>query len=381
METLRILWYNWRCIKHPLAGGAEVYTHEIARRLAREGHEVVLATSRPRNLPKEEDIDGYRVIRVGNRYTVYLRAKKVYHELKRRGWRPDVVIDEVNTIPFLTPRYVEEPIAMLIHQLCKECWSYAAHPLIQPFGWWLERKLHKIYIESAENGKLRAIITVSPSTKQDLVELGYPNELMHIVYNGLDWEFYKDCVDLCRDKEDLVVYVGRITPYKKLEDLLKAWRIVEQEHNDAELIIAGRAESKYLRRLVELAKKLNLERVKFRINIPRREKKLLLAKAKMLVYTSIREGWGQTILEAAACKTPAVAYSVPGLRDSVKDMEIGMLVEPGNIEKLAKAITWLLADEALRNRLGENAYRYVQQFSWDKVAESFLKVVEGALHG
>jgi len=376
MEILRILWYNWRCIKHPLAGGAEVYTHEIARRLAREGHEVVLVTSRPRNLPKEEIIDGYKIIRVGNRYTVYLHAKKVYHELKRRGWRPDVVIDEVNTIPFLTPRYVEEPIAMLIHQLCKECWSYAIHPLIQPFGWWLERRLHRIYVESARKGKLRAVITVSPSTKQDLAELGYPNELIHIVYNGLDWEFYKDCVDLCRDKEDLVVYVGRITLYKKLEDLVKAWRIVEQEHNGAELVIAGRAEPKYLRRLVELAKKLNLKRVKFRTNIPRQEKKLLLAKAKMLVYTSIREGWGQTILEAAACKTPAIAYNVPGLRDSVKHMETGILVEPENIEQLAKTMVWLLADGTLRNRFAENAYKNVQQYTWDNTAQTFIRVLD-----
>jgi len=376
METLRILWYNWRCIKHPLAGGAEVYTHEIARRLAREGHEVVLVTSRPRNLPKEEVINGYKVIRVGNRYTVYLHAKKVYQELREQGWRPDIVIDEVNAIPFLTPKYVKEPIAMLIHQLCKECWSYAIHPLIQPFGWWLERRLHRIYVESARKGKLRAVITVSPSTKQDLAELGYPEDKIFIVHNGLDWDFYKDCADLCRDKEDHVVYVGRITPYKKLEDLVKAWRIVEQEHNGAELVIAGRAEPKYLRRLVELAKKLNLKRVKFRTNIPRQEKKLLLAKAKMLVYTSVREGWGQTILEAAACKTPAIAYNVPGLRDSVKHMKTGILVEPGNIEQLAKTMVWLLTDGTLRNRFAENAYKNVQQYTWDNTAQTYIRVLD-----
>ncbi len=381
METLRILWMNWRCIKHPLAGGAEVYTHEIAKRLAATGHEIILATSNPRNLPSKEIIDGYTVIRRGGKYTVYLGAKKTYHELKEKGWKPDVVIDEVNTIPFLTPKYVNEPITMLIHQLCKDCWSHAIHPLIQPLGWWLEKQLHKTYVNAAQKGKLKAVITVSPSTKQDLAELGYPQHLIHIVYNGLDWDTYKDCVDLCRDKEDLVVYVGRITPYKKLEDLVKAWRIVEQEYSDASLVVAGRAEPKYLRRLVELAKKLNLERAEFRTNISQQEKKLLLAKAKMLVYTSSREGWGQTILEAAACKTPAIAYNVPGLKDSVKHMQTGVLVKLGNIEKLAKAITWLLTDEALRSRLGENTYRYARQFTWDKVAESFLKTIEGAIHG
>ena len=381
METLRILWLNWRCIKHPLAGGAEVYTHEIVKRLTKQGHKIVLVTSRPKGLPKDEIIDEYRVIRVGNRYTVYLEARRIYRKLKEAGWRPDIVIDEVNTIPFLTPRYVEEPIAMLIHQLCRECWSYAVHPLVQSFGWWLEKKLHQVYIESARNGKLRAVITVSPSTKQDLVELGYPEEWIRIVPNGLDWDFYRDCVELCRDKEDLVAYIGRITPYKKLEDLVKAWSIVEQTHRGAELVIAGRAEQRYLKKLLDLARKLGLKRIEFKTGIPQQEKKMLLARAKILVYTSTREGWGQTILEAAACRTPAVAYNVPGLRDSVKHMETGILVESGNIEKLAKTIVWLLTDNKLRNRLAENAYRYAQSFNWDNAAETFLNVVEGAVHG
>ena len=381
MEPLRILWYNWRCIKHPLAGGAEVYTHEIAKRLVKQGHEIILVSSRLKDLSKDEFIDGYRVIRVGNKYTVYLEARKIYRKLREANWKPDIVIDEVNTIPFLTPKYVEEPIAMLIHQLCKECWSYAVHPLVQPLGWWLERKLHRIYIESSKKGKLRTVIAVSPSTKQDLIELGYPEELVHIVPNGLDWSLYKDCTELYKDKGDLVTYVGRITPYKKLEDLVKAWRTVEQENRGAKLVIAGRAEPKYLKKLTHLAKKLSLKRIEFKANISQQEKKMLLARAKILVYTSTREGWGQTILEAAACKTPAIAYNVPGLRDSVKHMETGILVEPGNIKQLAKAITWILTGDNLRNRLAENAHGYVQNFNWDNTAEIFLKVVKGVVHG
>jgi len=381
MERLRILWYNWRCIKHPLAGGAEVYTHEVARRLSKQGHELVLVSSRADGLPSEEIIDGYRVVRAGNKYTIYLHAKRIYQKLRESGWRPDIVVDEVNTIPFLTPRYVEEPIVMLIHQLCKDCWSHAAHPLAQPFGWWLERRLHKVYIESAKNGSLRAIITVSPSTRHDLVELGYPEDKIFIVYNGLDRDFYKDCAELCKDKDDLVVYIGRITPYKKLEDLVKAWIKIERTVRDAKLIIAGRAEPKYLHRLIYLANKLGLKNIEFKINVTQWEKKMLLAKAKILVYTSIREGWGQTILEAAACKTPSVAYNAPGLRDSVKHMETGILVEPGNIEALAEAIIHLLKDDELRNRLAENAYRYGQSFGWDDTAAKFLEVIGKVLNG
>jgi len=208
---MRILWLNWRDIKHPLAGGAEVYTHEVAKRLAARGHEIILVTSRPKGLPPREEIDGYTVIRRGGKYTVYLEARRLYHQLKKEGWRPDVVIDEINTVPFLTPKYVKEPIVALIHQLCKDCWKYAVHPLAQPLGWWLEQRLHKPYIQAAKRGNLK-VITVSPSTAQDLYDLGYPPYAVAIVPNGLDWELYKDCNS---QKRDLVTYVGRITPYKR----------------------------------------------------------------------------------------------------------------------------------------------------------------------
>jgi len=367
---MRILWLNWRDIKHPLAGGAEVYTHEVAKRLATRGHEVVLVTSRPKGLPPREEIDGYTVIRRGSKYTVYLEARRVYHQLKKEGWRPDVVIDEINTVPFLTPKYVKEPIVALIHQLCKDCWKYAVHPLAQPLGWWLEQRLHKPYIQAAKRGDLK-VVTVSPSTAQDLYDLGYPPHAVAIVPNGLDWELYKDCNG---QKRDLVTYVGRITPYKRLEDLLKAWQIVEKSY-DAELVIAGRADPRYLAKLTKLAKKLNLSHVNIKTNVPQQEKKALLAEAKLLVYTSVREGWGQTILEAAACKTPAVAYNVPGLRDAVRHMETGILVKPGNIEKLYEAIMMLLEKENLRSRLAENAYRYSLGFAWNLTVEEFLKLL------
>jgi len=379
METLRILWLNWRCIKHPLAGGAEVYTHEIAKRLAKMGHEVILATSRPGDLPKEEEIDGYHVIRGGGKYTVYLHARKIYHNLKREGWKPDIVVDEVNTIPFLTPKYAKEPIVMLIHQLCKDCWSYAVHPLVQPFGWWLEKKLHKIYIDAAKKGSLKSIITVSESTKKDLVELGYPEKLIHIVYNGLNWEPHEDREKLYKDREDLVAYIGRITPYKRLEDLIRAWRIVEQENSSMRLIIAGRAEPKYLGRLTRLKEKLKLRRAELKTNIPEDEKRRILAKAKVLVYTSTREGWGQTVLEANAYGIPVVGYDVPGLRDSIKHMKTGILVPYEDVKALAKAIIRLVEDQELWRELAENALNWAKQFNWDKSAEKFMKVLSETL--
>jgi len=379
MDRLRILWFNWRCIKHPLAGGAEVYTHEVARRLSELGHEVVLVASRPGSLPRDEYIDGYRVLRAGNKYTVYLESRRVYKQLRESGWRPDIVVDEVNTIPFLAPGYVSEPIVMLIHQLCRECWSYAVHPLVQGVGWWLERRFHRLYAGYVRKGGVASVVTVSPSTRRDLEELGYPGDRVFIVYNGLNWGIYGDCIKQEAGRDSLAVYVGRISSYKRLSDLLETWRILEAEKSSIGLHIAGRADPRYLRKLIKLARDLGLKSVEFSQNITVEEKKALLSRARVLVYPSIREGWGQTVIEAAACGTPSIAYDVPGLRDSVRHMETGILVQPGNIVELANAVRKLVSSNEEWSRLSLKAYEYSKGFNWDNTAREFLKILENSI--
>ncbi|RLI44528.1 glycosyltransferase family 1 protein, partial [Candidatus Bathyarchaeota archaeon] len=322
METLRILWLNWRCIKHPLAGGAEVYTHEIAKRLAKLGHEIFLFTSRPRNLPEKEFIDGYIVLRGGNNYSVYLQAAKTYKE-KFKG-KIDAVIDEINTIPFMTPLYVKEPIITLIHQLCRECWFYSVPLPVAVTGYVTEPALHLPYIK---NSNVKAVVTVSASTKQDLINIGYPEYKIHIVPNGLNVDQYGPGE---KTPYPQICYVGRITPYKKLETLIKTMKILQKEISGIVFIIAGRAELKYLRKLRRLAEKYDVN-VRFKINISHAEKIKILRESWILVYSSVREGFGQTIVEANACGTPAVAYNILGIRDSIEHMKTGILVSPRNI--------------------------------------------------
>ena len=89
----------------------------------------------------------------------------------------------------------------------------------------------------------------------------------------------------------------------------------------------------------------------------------------------MKEGWGMTIIEAAACGTPAIGYDVPGLRDSIRHMETGILVPYGGIKALAKAMTMLVEDQKLWSKLAGNTLNWAKQFSWDKSAEEFTKVI------
>jgi glycosyltransferase involved in cell wall biosynthesis len=120
--------------------------------------------------------------------------------------------------------------------------------------------------------------------------------------------------------------------------------------------------------------------VKFLGGLSNEERRRLLTRAWVLVNPSVREGFGLNVLEANALGTPCVAYNVAGLRDSVIDGKTGLLVkENGDAEKLAEAIIKVLKDEEFRRTLSVNALEYSKNFSWDKTAEGFLKVVESVL--
>src|SRR5438105_333223 len=120
----RILILNWRDISHPRAGGAEKVTHEIARRWVAWGHHVTLFCAAYTGGAPQESIDGVQVVRRGCQHTVHWHGYRRY-AAHVRG-RYDLIVDEVNTIPFFAPLYAREPVIMYSNQLAREVWRYEA---------------------------------------------------------------------------------------------------------------------------------------------------------------------------------------------------------------------------------------------------------------
>lgn len=361
METLRILWFNWKDIKNPAAGGAEVFTHEVAKRLTANGHEVTLFTSAFPNSEKEEVLDGVRIIRAGDKYTVYWKAKSYYENLfAREGY--DVVIDEINTRPFFTPKFVKkgEKIIVLIHQLAREYWFYETPFPINVLGYYfLEEKWLKAYKE-------KTTITVSESTKKDLLSLGFRE--VYVIPEGLSYEPLKKMP--AKEPDPTIIYLGRLTRAKRPDHALKAFKLVLQEHPRAKLWFVGDG---YMRPKLE---RLANPNVIFFGRQPRDKVSELLAKAWVFVHSGVREGFGLNVIEANAHWTPAVAYNVPGLRDSVRDGVTGFLVKQGDVRALAGAIIRMIEDEELRTKLSRNAAEYARNFNWDKSAVEMIKVLQ-----
>jgi len=366
LESLRIAWFNWRCIKHPEAGGAEVFTHEVARRLVKMGHEVNLVTSRPKSLSIEEEICGYRVLRSGGKLTVYMRARKIYEE-KLRG-KVDLVIDEINTVPFFTVKYVREPVVALIHQLAREYWLLETPPPFSWLGYVLEPRYLKLYREVPT-------ITVSRSTRKDLKELGFRK--VWIVPEGLSVEPLDKLPE--KNKEPTLIFLGRFRKTKRPDHVLRAFNLLVKEVLEGKLLFVG--DGPLREKMEKMSKNLGLgNKVVFYGKVCEDTKIHLLRKSWILVFPAIREGWGLVVTEANAQATPTVGYDVPGVRDSVINGETGILVPPGNIEALAKALMTLLIDRKLRMKMSENALNWSKQFNWNKSAKKFLKIIKGVIN-
>jgi len=358
---MRVLVFNWRCWLNPAMGGAEVFTREVARRWVRSGHEVTLFASAFPCCKHEEVLDGVRVVRAGGRFSVYWRAKEYYRK-RFSGEGFDVVVDEVNTRPFFASGFVRngERVVCLVHQLAREYWFYEVPFPLSYLGYYC-----------LENRWLRGcaglpVVTVSESTRRDLVGLGFDD--VRVVPVGLSFE----PSEAVGEKEGfpVVVYAGRLRRAKRVDHAVRAFGVVRAKLPDAEFWVLG--DGSFEKSLRGLAG----EGVRFFGGLSDGERRALVRRAWVLVNPSVREGWGLNVVEANALGVPCVAYDVAGLRDSVKDGETGLLADAGDIDGFAERVLAVLGDEGLRMRLSRNALEYSRRFSWDKTAEEFMKVLE-----
>ena len=364
---MKILVFNWRDITHPWAGGAELHIHEIAKQWAKQGHRVTLFSSTYNDAKKFEVIDGIEIIRRGGCFSVYVCAMWYYlTNLRRRNY--DIVVDDINGVPFFTPLFCRRPKVAIIHHLVKKIFFKELPLYLAVVGWIAERLIPLFYVKTK-------FITVSRSSKEEAERFGIRG--IEIVPNGVDLEFYKPNPN-SKTSFPTILFLGRLKRYKRLEHLLKAFEIVSRRVK-AELWIVGEGDAK--EELEKLAEELGIQdRIRFFGFVKEELKVELLDKAWFFVMTSEKEGWGLTVIEANACGTPCIAYDVPGLRDSINHGYNGLLVKDGDVEALADAIVKLLLDDNLREELSINAVEWSEQFSWDKSTEEFLKVIEGVLN-
>jgi glycosyltransferase involved in cell wall biosynthesis len=359
---LRILWLTWKDLGHPQAGGAEVLTYEVTKRLAAAGNEVTVFTSAYEGCNAHEIVDGVQIVRSGTyRSSVFSAARQYYNDdLGEHGF--DVIVDGINTRPFNASRFARngERIVALISQLAKEYWFYETpFPLSYIGYYFLENRWLRGYVDVPT-------ITVSQSTRKELLELGFSK--VGVIPLGLNFEPLENLGE--KESYPVIAYAGRINRAKRPDLLVKAFRNVRDRLPNSELWIIG--EGPFKEKLREIAG----DGVKFFDAASNSERRALLRRAWVLVNPSVREGFGLNIIEANALGVPCVAYDVPGLRDSIRDNETGMLVRASGPDPLSETLLRFLTEDSLRVKLSEGALRYSREFSWDRTAKEFMKLLD-----
>jgi glycosyltransferase involved in cell wall biosynthesis len=216
---------------------------------------------------------------------------------------------------------------------------------------------------------------VSQSTADELTELGIEPRRVHVIHNGAD---HFGCRAVTpRSSTPLLLYTGRLKRYKNLDTLLLALRDLAVDVPDVRLAIVGDGDDH--QRLMTLARRL---RVDDRITFDSFDGAQIagwLSAAWIAVNPSVKEGWGLGVLEAARYGVPTVGSDVPGLRDSIRHGETGLLVPANDPAQLGGALRRLLTDAALRDILGDNARRWASQFTWANAATETRRVIEAVV--
>ena len=368
---MKILVLNWLDRENPQSGGAEVHLHEIFRRLVEWGHSVTLLCSAWPGCERRAMLDGIDVHRVGGRYTLSLAAPVYFrHRLRTEGF--DVVVEDLNKVPFFAPLWgVGAPVALIVHHLFGATAFQEASFPVAAATWLLERPVPRVF-------RSVPTVAVSDSTVEDLVGRGLPRSRIEIIHNGVDLEVLSPLPPEERFPEATLLFLGRLKRYKRVDLLLEAVAALVRRGISCRLLVAGRGDDQL--RLEALRKSLNIsEHVDFLGFISDAEKRDLLQKGWIHLLTSANEGWGISNLEAAACGTPTIASDVPGLRDSVVDGQTGFLVPHGDVETLSRRIEDLLGDDEKRQHLGVGARSFAEGFGWDASARAMEAFLSGTL--
>ena len=367
---MRVVWCSWKAYDHPLAGGAEVVTDNILKRLVADGHEAILLTSRPAGSKAKEVKDGYTIMRAGSRYSVYSQARKTYKAHNLAEWA-DVVIDEINTIPFFAGSYSKKPTYLFVHQLAREVWFYQMMWPLSRLGYTLE----PWYLRKLNHSK---VITISQSTKQDLVRTaGFKPENITIITQGCGAQPLANLQDVLKYPQPTLLSFGAVRPMKRTDDIVTAFELAKAAKPDLRLIIAGDMHGNYgerVRKHVNNSKFASDIEVLGRVSDEKREE--IMRQSWALAAASVKEGWGLIVTEANSQGTPVVGYDVDGLRDSIIDGKTGIVASPPTPKSLSEGITTMFSQSPdSYQQMRTAAWQESKRYTFDACYADFMQAI------
>ena len=355
---MRILWLAHRDPQNPKAGGAERTINEVCARLAKKGHKIILLTGGWKGCRPVENLQGIEIHRFGKNIGPHL-AVPIF--LLKCHY--DVVVNDLgHAVPWISSTILNKHNIVFFRHLHARSLPGQVNPIMAKFITAIERCYFIIYHDTV-------FVTESTTSKNDLLKLGIKENEIIMIPPGVDKGLFHPAA---KSKYPSMVYFGGMRRYKRPLETLYLLKGLLGKLEYVKLFVIGAGPEE--RSMKRLANELNMQDyVEFTGRISSEELSGIVASSWLNVHTSVTEGWGLSILEAATSGTPTVAYDVPGVRDTVEDGLNGIKVKDGDRKALADAAFSILSDPV---RWWSSSTEVAKKYSWDKTAESWEKLID-----
>lgn len=360
--AMRFVMLNWRDPENPRAGGAERVSFGYLRALVERGHKVDWLTHSYPGCQPYTSLDGIRIHRLGGLVTSRFRA----WDWIRKNQPLDLVIDQHHGIPWFSPLLTRGNSISYIHEVLGPIWkSFYPFPTAQ-IGMIQERLILSLY-------RGHPFWTGCQSTRNQLEKIGVRQ--IEVLRYGVDWPPLEILPAKILNHPLKLVMVSRLAPNKRVDHGPRLLRLLIDHGIDARLTILGDGECR--ESILELIESLELsDWCSSEGYVTEERKREVLTDARLLIHTSVREGWGLNVIEANACGTPAVVYPVPGLVDSTQNQVTGWVAPDESPEALASTIQDLLGKPDHYQTVRHQAHQESLKYQWKAVlpeATTFLE--------
>jgi glycosyltransferase involved in cell wall biosynthesis len=345
--------------------GTEIASYNIAKYLAKIGHEVHVITSLDENLPKKETLDHFCIHRISVKKIRFIGISiywfHILSEIKRIN--PDIVhVQSITTgLPGLFSRiFLKKPYVI---------WGQGSDV-------YLPDKFTKLISKTVLINAL-TVIALSEDMKRKMNSI-CKREDIAILPNGIELDKFKN-IYLQKQRNDktkrTIIFVGTLRPVKGVGYLIKAMSIIHEKLPDTNLLIVGDGPDRD--KIESLVRELNLQDcVRFAGKVSNEEIPEYMSKADVFALPSLSEGFGIVNIEAMASGLPIVTTNVGGLPEIIINGENGFLVEPKNPEALAEKILFILNNNDLKARISINNQMRARKYSWDSVIKHLISIYE-----
>lgn len=366
---MKILHLIYDHVDNPWCGGGGARrVAEVNRRLAARGRDITVVHGRfPGARTGGSDGVDWRPVGTAAAYVPSRLSYAVGAAAAIRRIPADIVVNEVSFFaPVFADWYTSRPVVNVIHHLM------GRHALrLNPAVGWFSLLAETGFMAAARN-----IITSALAVREEIAGR-FPEKTVTNIANGVPDDYFS----LLPTESPFILFLGRIDIYMKgLDVLLDAFSGLPDRN--LRLKIAGSGKAGDVRRLGGMVAASGAAgQVDLLGRVSETEKRELLRSCLFLAMPSRFEGWGITAVEANAAGKPVVATKITGLSEAVGEGAGAVMVPPGDVLALRRAMGELIADGSRRQQLGRQGRAHARQWSWEIIAREQLafyrRVIEG----